>query len=265
MNPIDHLFADYRSTKRTAFIPFLPAGDPDLSFTADALNGLAKTGASIIEIGFPFSDPIADGPVIQASYTRALSKGLTVEAIFATIKAVTSQPGWTTPMVAMASFSLVWRKGPEAFIDLAKASGLNGIVAPDLPVEEAEEFAALCQARDFKLILLVTPTTAPDRAERIVKACGGFVYMVGVVGITGARASLSDELPEHVARLRKMTDLPICVGFGVSTPDHVRSLKGIADGVIVGSALVKKLDTPNRDMAMKEMMQLANEMSAATK
>ena len=265
MNPIDRLFTESRAVEQTAFIPFLPAGDPDLAFTAEALPALAGAGASLIEIGFPFSDPIADGPVIQASYTRALAKGLKVESIFETVKTATSSPEWKTPVVAMASYSLVWRKGPEAFLHEAKASGISGIVAPDLPAEEADDFAAMCRDREVKLILLVTPTTDPKRAERIVKSCSGFVYVVGVVGITGARASLAVDLPAHLARLRTLTDLPLCVGFGVSTPEHVKSLKGIADGVIVGSALVKKMDTPDRAAALSGMTKLAKELAAATR
>lgn len=264
MNPIDRLFAESRAAKQTAFIPFLPAGDPDLAFTAEALPALAGARASLIEVGFPFSDPIADGPVIQASYTRALAKGLKVESIFEMVKTVTSSLEWKTPVVAMASYSLVWRKGPEAFLYDAKAAGISGIVAPDLPAEEAADFAVLCRDRDVKLILLVAPTTAPERAERIVKTCSGFVYVVGVVGITGARASLDVDLPAHLARLRTMTDLPLCVGFGVSTPEHVRALKGIADGVIVGSAIVKRMDTPDRAAALSGMTKLAMELAAAT-
>jgi tryptophan synthase alpha chain len=263
MNPIDRAFAECRAAKRTAFIPFLPAGDPDLAFTADALTALATAGATVIEIGFPFSDPIADGPVIQASYTRALANHLPVDAIFECVKSVTSKAGWTTPLIAMASYSLIWRKGPEAFLIAAKAAGFSGAVVPDLPAEEADEFAALCRANDFKLILLVSPTTAPDRAELIVKACSGFVYVVGVVGITGARSTLSDELPTHLAKLRTLTDLPLCVGFGVSTPEHVKALKGIADGVIVGSALVKQLETKDRNAAMAGLTKLAKGMSAS--
>jgi tryptophan synthase alpha chain len=263
MNPIDRAFADYRAAKRTAFIPFLPAGDPDLAFTTEALTALASTGATVIEVGFPFSDPIADGPVIQASYTRALANHLTVDAIFDCVKSVASKPDWTTPLVAMASYSLIWRKGLEAFLAAAKTAGFSGAVVPDLPAEEADEFAELCRKHDFKLILLVSPTTAPDRGERIVKACSGFVYVVGVVGITGARSTLSDELPAHLAKLRMLTDLPLCVGFGVSTPEHVKALKGIADGVIVGSALVKQLEIKDRTEAMAGMSKLAKEMSAS--
>lgn len=241
MNPLDDLFRRLRAEGRKAFLPFAPAGDPDLPTTARLLPAVADAGASAIEVGFPFSDPIADGPVIQASYTRALANRITLADTFATLKGVTAAPGWRTPLVAMASYSLVWRRGPERFIQDAQAAGLCGAIVPDLPAEEADELAARCRERDFKLVLLVTPTTSPERAERVVKACGGFVYVVSVVGITGERDRLPDTLHAQIARLRTLTDLPLCVGFGVSTPAHVRQVAEVADGVIVGTALVKKL------------------------
>ena len=242
MNPIDDLFRRLRVDARTAFMPFLTAGDPDLAFTADALPAVASAGADLIELGVPFSDPIADGPVIQASYTRALTRGIKLADLFDGVRKVTSAADWKTPVVAMASYSLVWKKGPDAFLDAAMTAGLSGAVVPDLPAEEADDFAKRCRDRDFKLILLVTPTTSPARAERIVRACSGFVYVVSVVGITGERAAMSDVVGTVVERLRGLTDLPLCVGFGVSTTDHVRALNGLADGVIVGSALVRKLE-----------------------
>ncbi len=241
MNPLDDLFRRLRADGRKAFLPFVPAGDPDLATTARLLPAVAEAGASAIEVGFPFSDPIADGPVIQASYTRALANKFTVADTFATLNQTTSLPGWRTPLMAMASYSLVWRRGPERFIQDAQAAGLCGAVVPDLPVEEADELAARCRDHDFKLILLVTPTTSPERAERVVAACGGFVYVVSVVGITGERDRLPDSLHAQIARLRQITDLPLCVGFGVSTPAHVQQVAAVADGVIVGTALVKKL------------------------
>ena len=155
--------------------------------------------------------------------------------VFAALGAVAARPGWSMPMVAMASYSLLHKKGPPAFIDAAKKAGLSGAIVPDLPVEEAAELAKLAADRDFKLVLLVTPTTSPQRAEKVVRACSGFVYVVSVVGITGERDRLPVALSEQIARLRTMTDLPLCVGFGVSKPEHVRGLKALADGVIVGS------------------------------
>ncbi|HEV3384828.1 MAG TPA: tryptophan synthase subunit alpha [Gemmata sp.] len=265
MNPIDTLFQNLRAAKRKAFMPFVTAGDPDLAFTRELIPAVAESGADLIEVGFPFSDPIADGPVIQASYTRALDKHLKLADIFTALSQITSRPGWKTPLVAMASYSLMFKKGPAAFIDIAKASGLSGAVVPDLPVEEAEELSKLAAERDFKLILLVTPTTSPKRSELVVKACSGFVYVVSVVGITGERDKLPAQLREQLARLRSITDLPLCVGFGVSKPEHVRDLKEIADGVIVGSALVKKLEiaATDRSAGLAGARQLVKELSGA--
>jgi tryptophan synthase alpha chain len=265
MNSIDSLFQRLRAAKRAAFMPFVTAGDPDLAFTRDLLPAAAAAGADLFEIGFPFSDPIADGPVIQASYTRALDQKLRLADVFAALRDVSSLPAWSTPLVAMASYSLMYRKGPAAFMDAARAAGVSGAVVPDLPVEEAEELAQLARARDFKLILLVTPTTSPHRAERVVKACGGFVYVVSVVGITGAREALPAALREQLARLRTMTDLPLCVGFGVSRPEQARELKDITDGVIVGSAVVKKLEAAAADRAgaLADVCQLVRELRAA--
>jgi tryptophan synthase alpha chain len=262
MNPIDSLFKQLRAAGKKAFMPFLTAGDPDLAFTRVAIPAIAEAGANLLEIGFPFSDPIADGPVIQASYTRALDRGLKLADVFSTLKEITSRPGFTTPLVAMASYSLLWKSGVGAFLDKAQAAGLCGAVVPDLPVEEADDLAKLARDRDFKLILLVTPTTSPARAEKIVKACSGFVYVVSVVGITGERNRLPVQLADQLARLRTMTDLPLCVGFGVSRPEHVRGLKDIADGVIVGSALVKKLEA-DRTKALTDVTALVKDLSTA--
>jgi tryptophan synthase alpha chain len=267
MNPIDALFQRLRAENRKAFLPFLTAGDPDLAFTREALAVVATAGASMVEVGFPFSDPIADGPVIQASYTRALSQGLKLADVFESLKQVTATPGWQTPLAAMASYSLIYKRGPAAFIEQAQAAGVSGAVVPDLPVEEADDLAKLAADRDFKLILLVTPTTSPQRAEKIVKTCSGFVYVVSVVGITGERDRLPTALRDQIARLRTMTDLPLCVGFGVSRPEHVRELRHIADGVIVGTALVRKLEqagTPDgREKSLTALRELTTELSGA--
>lgn len=267
MNPIDSLFQRLRAANRKAFLPFLTAGDPDLAFTREALAAVAGAGADVIEVGFPFSDPIADGPVIQASYTRALAHKLKLADLFATLKATTSAPGWRTPLVAMASYTLIYKRGPAAFIDAALAAGLCGAIVPDLPVEEADDFAAVARGKGFHPILLVTPTTSPERAEKIVKACGGFVYVVSVVGITGERDRMPPALRDMLRRLRGMTDLPLCVGFGVSRPEHVQELKEIADGVIVGTALVRKLEaagTPaGRAAALAELRSLAASLAGA--
>jgi len=249
MNPIDQLFTRLKAAGKKAFIPFLTAGDPDLDTTAKLVRAVGERGASLIEIGFPYSDPIADGSVIQASYTRALSRGLTVDAIFDAVRklALTPSPspggrGEPVPLVGMVSYSLVHHRGPERFVTDAKAAGFAGAIVPDLPVDEAEELAKIAAKHDFKLILLVTPTTPRDRAARIAQLSSGFLYCVSVVGITGERSALPPDLMDQLRWLRTQTPLPLCVGFGISRPEHVHTLRDAADGIIVGSALVRKLE-----------------------
>jgi tryptophan synthase alpha chain len=245
MNAIDALFARLRTEGRKAFIPFLTAGDPDLAATVQLARALPGRGASLLEVGFPYSDPIADGPVVQASYTRALDRGVRLADVFACAKEISSAPeyaGGRVPVVGMVSYSIVHRRGPEAFLDRAAAAGLSGAIIPDLPLEESAALARLAAARDFKLIQLVTPTTPRERARQIVALSTGFVYCVSVAGITGERDRLPAELLDQLAWLRGQTDVPLCVGFGVSRPEHVRTLREVADGVIVGSAVVRHLE-----------------------
>jgi tryptophan synthase alpha chain len=245
MNPIDALFRRLRSQGQKAFMPFLTAGDPDLETTGVLLRELACRGANLIEVGFPYSDPIADGRVIQASYTRALAHGVRVDDIFRCIGQVAGRGTLTdpqVPLVAMTSYALVLRRGCESFLARAQSAGFSGAIIPDLPVEEADELADLAAARDFKLVQLVTPTTPRERALRIAKATTGFLYYVSVAGITGERERLPPELVDQLRWLRGQTDLPICVGFGISKPEHVRLLRDVADGIIVGSALVRHLE-----------------------
>src|SRR5262249_25178724 len=193
MNPIDALFQRLRAEGRKAFIPFLTAGDPDLSATLTLARTVAARGANLVEIGFPYSDPIADGPVIQASYTRALNRGLRREDLSACARGVAAAPefaGGKTPLVAMTSFSLVHRRGPAAFLDQAQASGFSGAIVPDLPFEESDKLAQFAADREFKLIHLVTPTTPRPRAPDIAQRSTGFLICVSVPRITGRRSSL---------------------------------------------------------------------------
>ncbi|HYT95669.1 MAG TPA: tryptophan synthase subunit alpha [Gemmataceae bacterium] len=244
MNAIDALFQRCRREGRKVFIPFVTAGDPDLDATAQVVEELARRGAGLIELGFPYSDPIADGSVIQASYTRALHRGLRQRDIFALARQLVDKvlAPRGVPLVGMVSFSLVHHRGPERFVAEAQTAGFSGAIVPDLPVEESDDLARLAADRDFKLIQLVTPTTPPDREARIARASTGFVYCVSVTGITGERDRLPAELLDQLRRLRKQTDLPLCVGFGVSRPEHVTMLRDDVDGVIVGSALVRRLE-----------------------
>jgi tryptophan synthase alpha chain len=244
-NPIDDLFQRLRAQGRKAFIPFVTAGDPDLDGAVLMARTLATHGADLLEIGFPYSDPIADGPVIQASYTRALDRGLRLDDVFVCARRIADLPDIKDrqiPLVAMTSYSLIHRRGAETFLHQAAEAGLSGAIVPDLPLEESAALSALAAARDFKLIHLVTPPTPRDRAAVIARRSTGFLYCVSVAGITGERDRLPPELLDQLAWLRTETKLPLCVGFGVSRPDHVRMLREAADGVIVASALIRLLE-----------------------
>jgi tryptophan synthase alpha chain len=268
-NPIDALFQRLRTQGRKAFMPFLTAGDPDLAATVRLSQALAAAGSNLLEIGFPYSDPIADGPVIQASYTRALERGLHLADLFATVRRIADLPefaGQQVPLVGMTSYSLIHRKGSAAFLTQAQAAGFSGLIVPDLPYEESTALARLAAERDFKLIQLVTPTTPRPRAAEIARLSTGFLYCVSVTGITGERDQLPDELLEQLTWLRQQTELPLCVGFGVSRPEHVRMLRDVADGVIVGSALMRRVEQAGSkplEAIAGEMTQLVTELCAA--
>lgn len=240
MHPIDALFERLRTHKRKAFMPFITAGDPDLGTTEVVIHELARRGADLVEIGFPYSDPIADGPVIQASYTRALDRGLHIGDILKMVRRVAAST--PAPLVGMVSYSLVYHHQAGRFVADTQEAGLSGLIIPDLPIEESEDIARLASQRDFKLIQLITPTTPRERAVRIARLSTGFLYYVSVTGITGERDRLPAELLDQLRWLRGQTDLPICVGFGISRPEHVQTLRDVADGVIVGSALVRYLE-----------------------
>ena len=231
-------------------MPFITAGDPDLAWTARLIQELSASGADLIEVGFPYSDPIADGPVIQASYTRALNHHVKLKDIFAEIAKVSPQV--STPLVAMVSYALIFRGGVESFVDQAAKSGFAGLIVPDLPGDEAEGFARIVKSRGLDLIQLVAPTTPADRMQRIVKNATGFVYCIAVAGTTGAREGLAPELSDMLKTLRQQTTLPLCVGFGISRPEQVAQLKTQADGIIVGSAIVRHLEALSTHPADQE-------------
>jgi len=255
-------------------MPFITAGDPDLATTKKAVLTLAEQRVDLIEIGFPYSDPIADGPVIQASYTRALQKKLHVSEIFAAVKELTSASpqnagGTLPPLVAMVAYSIIFRMGREKFVTAARDAGFAGLIVPDLPADEAQETAAAAGAQGLDLIQLIAPTTTPERTKRILELARGFIYCISVAGTTGVRAELPAELQKQLAWLKTQTQLPLAVGFGISRPDQVAGLRGLADGVIVGSAIVRQIAAigegkSTTDQALKDVSRLAAEMVAAT-
>lgn len=254
MSSIDTLFARLRTAGRKALMPFVTAGDPDLEFTAELLRCLTGRGSSMCELGIPYSDPIADGPVIQASYSRALGRKIKLAEILAMLGRTT--PELPAPVVTMVAYSIIYRHGLEQYIADAKAAGVAGAIVPDLPLEESGPLAEICRRQDFSLIQLITPTTPRDRALRIAERTSGFIYYVSVTGITGERTQLPPEIVDNVAWLRGQTPLPICIGFGISRPEHVRLLAPVADGLIVGSAIVRRVadcEAKPREQVLKEI------------
>ncbi|MEN6406910.1 MAG: tryptophan synthase subunit alpha [Thermoguttaceae bacterium] len=265
MSAIDTLFQSLRAEGRKALMPFLTAGDPDLQFPMDVIHWLAAVGCHLFELGIPYSDPIADGPVIQASYTRSLERKTKLADILAALGQAT--PKLSAPVVTMVSYAIVFRHGIERYVADARAAGAAGIIVPDLPVDEAGPLAEVCRREDFSLIQLVTPLTPHDRALRIAERTTGFIYYVSVAGITGERTVLPPEIVDNVGWLREHTPLPICIGFGISRPDHIRLLKPVADGLIVGSAFVRRMAeaaTKPRQQVLDEIAAYAQQLLAAT-
>lgn len=239
MTRISDVFEHTVRERRMAFMPFITAGDPDLEATAAILAALASEGVDLIELGFPYSDPIADGPVIQASYTRALDRGITVEGIFQMLASLRQRQ--LPPVLAMVSFAIIFRHGTERFVEQVASAGFAGLIVPDLPADEAADLTRLCRARELDLVQLIAPTTSERRTAEILAASSGFLYCISVAGTTGARTELPGALTDQLRSLRRQSRLPLAVGFGVSGPDQVPALAGVADGVIVGSAIVRRI------------------------
>ena len=219
-----------------AFIPFVTCGDPDLETTAAIVRAMAENGADLIELGIPFSDPTAEGPVIQGANIRALSGGVTTDKVFDLVRDVRRDV--TIPMVFMTYANVVYSYGAEKFIATCKEIGIQGLILPDIPFEEKEEFLDLCHRYDVDLVSLVAPTSA-DRIAMIAKEAEGFLYIVSSLGVTGTRTEISTDLDSIVKVVRENTDTPCAIGFGISTPEQCAKMGAIADGAIVGSAIVK--------------------------
>ena len=254
---IDSIFADLRAQDRTALMPFLTAGYPSLDVTEAAIPALAEAGASIIELGIPFSDPIADGPVIAASMYDALQSGVTPEAVFDMVRRV--RPTTEVGLIAMVSASIVHRYGVETFLDAAADAGIDGVIIPDIDTASALPIRDAASARGLSFSLLVAPNSAPERMRSVVEACTGFVYVLARLGLTGEQSDMPD-VARHVATIRELTDLPLAVGFGISSPEHVAAVTGAADAAIVGSALVRRMGDASDpvDEAQSFVRHLAN-------
>jgi tryptophan synthase alpha chain len=262
MSAVDDLFRKLRASGEKALMPFVTAGDPNIETTAALLRAIGPAGANMCEVGVPYSDPIADGPVIQASYQRALDNGFRLQQVFDLGGQVSGQI--ELPLVTMVSYAIIFRVGLEKYVQQAKAAGYAGAIVPDLLVEEADAFAKICRDADFSLIQLVTPTTPRDRQVRIAQSSSGFLYYVSVTGITGERTKLPPDLVDSVSWLRTQTDLPICIGFGISGPDTAATLAPVADGLIVGSAIVRRIaEASDQEDAVAKVSAFVSELKQA--
>jgi tryptophan synthase alpha chain len=237
---IERRFAELREAGRGGLITFLCAGDPDPATSAEVLAGLPAAGADLIEIGMPFSDPMADGPAIQAGSLRALEAGMTLARTLDLVRSL-RRSDRTTPVVLMGYFNPIWRYGPERFLDEAGAAGVDGLIVVDLPPEEDDELCVPAIGRGLHFIRLVTPTTDDGRLPIVLGNASGFLYYVSIAGITGTRAPIADQVGAAVTRLRRHSALPVAVGFGIRTPAQATAIARVADAAVVGSALVSHI------------------------
>lgn len=236
MNRIEKAFALAREENRAVFVGYLCAGDPDFESSVEACRAVIESGVDILELGVPFSDPLADGLTNQLAAQRALESGSTSENVLKLVRAVREFS--EVPLVFYTYYNLVFAQGSEAYAERAKAAGLDGILTLDLPPEEASEHLEACAKHELKTVFIVAPTTPDSRLEIICKATTGFVYYVSREGVTGEQAAMSDSIAANVAQIKQHTEMPVVVGFGVSNADHVRTVAQAADGVVVGSAIV---------------------------
>ncbi len=235
---IQSVFAKAKAEGRAVFMPYHAMGYPDRARTLDVIRALSANGAGLFEIGIPHSDPLADGPTIQTATYTALIQGTTVRDCLAMCRELRAE-GVEQPFCAMTYYNPLMAYGVQHFVDDAVASGIDGLIVPDLPPEESEELEAACRAAGLATIYLLAPTSTDERIRFVASHCRGFIYLVSVTGITGARMDLPPDLAEFVARVRRHTNLPLAVGFGIGTGAQAAAVAAIADGVIVGSALVK--------------------------
>jgi len=234
---IGRRFQALREEGRSGLVTFLTAGDPDPVTALEIFKGLPNAGADLIEIGVPFSDPMADGPAIQASSQRALKAGMTLPRTLDSVRAFREDDD-DTPIIFMGYYNPIYNYGVDKFLKDAKCAGVDGFIVVDLPPEEEGEFCLPTTAAGMNFIYLTAPTTTDERLPRVLKNASGFVYFVSITGITGTQSANTDAVAGHVARIRNMTDLPVAVGFGINTPKQAAEIAGIADAAVVGSALV---------------------------
>lgn len=239
MNKIEKTFKELKALNKKAFIPYIMAGDPSVEKTKELVLVLEECGADIIELGVPFTDPLADGPTIQRAAERALKGGVTLKGVLALVKDLRTKT--RVPLVLMTYYNPVFKYGEERFVKDAKDAGVDGVIIPDLPPDEAGELIKTAKKAGLATIFLLAPTSTEDRIKKVAAAARGFIYYVSMTGITGAQILLDGSIGKSINNIRSITDKPVAVGFGISTPEEARAVSGISDGVIVGSAIVRKI------------------------
>ena len=240
MTRIDTTFARLRAEGKKAFVAYIMGGDPDEATSLAVMQGLPGAGVDIIELGMPFTDPMADGPTIQLAGQRALEGGMTMDKVLAMVSAFRTTDQ-TTPIVLMGYYNPIYSRGVDRFLTDAKAAGIDGLIVVDLPPEEDGELCLPAQAAGLNFIRLATPTTDAKRLPKVLQNTSGFVYYVSVTGITGAAAAVATDVAPEVARIKRSTDLPVIVGFGINTPEAAQAIASVTDGCVVGSAIVKDI------------------------
>ncbi|NEN91207.1 MAG: tryptophan synthase subunit alpha [Okeania sp. SIO3H1] len=265
MISVSHRFESLRNSengRQCAFIPFITAGDPDLETTAKALEVLDKSGADLIELGVPYSDPLADGPVIQAAATRSLARGTTLESVLEVVQ--TASKRLRSPIILFTYYNPILSRGVESFLKKIYDAGARGLVVPDLPLEEADILLKPAGDIGVELTLLVAPTSPKERIEAIARQSQGFIYLVSVTGVTGMRNQVQTGVEDLLVQMRGVTDKPIGVGFGISQPEHaVQVKKWGSDAVIVGSAVVKRLAEGRPDDGLEAIRQFCRSLKTA--
>ena len=251
MSRIDERFASLKAQGKSAFVSYVMAGDPDFDTSMEIMRGLPAAGVDVIELGMPFTDPMADGPSIQLAGQRALGAGQTMARTLEMVRAFREGDA-ETPIILMGYYNPIHSMGVEAFLTAAKAAGVDGLIVVDLPPEEDEELCLPANRAGLHFIRLATPTTDDRRLPAVLRNTSGFVYYVSITGITGAATAQAEAVAPEVARIKAATDLPVCVGFGVRTPDNAAAIASVADGVVVGTAIVDRIgqgDSPAEVLA----------------
>ncbi|BAZ66096.1 MAG: tryptophan synthase subunit alpha [Pelatocladus maniniholoensis HA4357-MV3] len=262
MTVISDCFETLKQNRKCALIPFITAGDPDLETTAAALQTLDRSGADIIELGVPYSDPLADGPVIQAAATRALERGITLDKVLEMVKATT--PSLRSPIILFTYYNPILNRGIENFLQQITTAGVAGLVVPDLPLEEAANLLEPAAKIGIDVILLVAPTSSAERIAAIAHASQGFIYLVSVTGVTGMRSQMESRVSDLLQQIRSVTDKPIGVGFGISQPEQAQQVKNWgADAAIVGSAFVKRLSEGTSQQGLDEIASFCQSLKQA--